>query len=83
MIAKYDPLVATQVATRGVLAGLPVSAATLELINKAKVDLRKRDRGDGDPRDPRVCRHCNETFRGSVFKHLDVCKKKPAKPAKK
>jgi len=74
MISKHDPLVAT----RGELAGLPVSAATLELINKAKVDLRKRPRVEngGGGGDPRVCRHCNETFQGNVFKHLNVCKKR-------
>lgn len=97
MIRRVDPLIARQVAIRGEIGVLPLSAGTAEIAMKAKIDLakgntprskqsEKRIRKDESPR---TCKYCHESVEENVsfFKHFKVCKKakdaKDSKPASK
>ena len=82
LLRNVDPLLALQIAKRSTVSQLPLSAATLEMAAKAKLDLSKSQGANqqtplattkATENNERKCKYCQALVVGSFFKHFKAC----------
>ena len=90
LLRAVDQNVALQVVTRHRIGELPISAASLDVAARARLDLsslnkrersRSRTRAHRDkgrrssPKGPLICKYCDVNVSGNIFDHFKVCSK--------